>query len=97
MTWFADIGAAYILVENTKEAFKHTEYHGIYRNDKIVIFKGNWNKKDIILLLDWLRTFQERINKLGGTNFLNFSPPPLEVFGSEKEHGWINKRVKEHS
>ena len=52
--WLADLVAAYIL-EKTKNMFKGTKYHGIYRDDGFVIFEKIISKKEIN---NWLRVFQ---------------------------------------
>jgi len=36
--WLADLVAAFVL-EHTTEAFKNSTYHGIYRDDGLVVFK----------------------------------------------------------
>jgi hypothetical protein len=53
--WLADLVAAFIL-ENSDEHFKDTMFKGIYRDDGIGIFKGNWMEKDIV---NWLGIFNQ--------------------------------------
>jgi len=78
LAWFADLVVAYIF-ENTTDLFQDTLYNGIYRDDGIGIFKGQWMKSDIVL---WLATFQQRINNLADSNFLKFT---AVIWGSERD------------
>jgi hypothetical protein len=52
--WLADLVAAFVL-ENTQHMFKMTTFNGIYRDDSLVVMKGNWSKQDIT---NWLRDFR---------------------------------------
>jgi hypothetical protein len=44
--WLADLVAAFVL-ENTQHMFKMTAFDGIYRDDGLVVMKGNWSKQDV--------------------------------------------------
>lgn len=56
---------------NSNDLFDQTSiYHGIYRDDGIVFFKGKWSNNDIVR---WLNTFQIRVNNLCGSNGLVFT------------------------
>jgi hypothetical protein len=44
--WLADLIAAFVL-ENTAQFFNEAVYDGIYRDDGLVVFKGNWSKQEI--------------------------------------------------
>ena len=45
--WLADLVAAWIL-EKTESLFRRTSnFHGIHRDDGVVIFKNKWNVKQI--------------------------------------------------
>jgi hypothetical protein len=48
--WLADLVAAYVL-KNTAHLFADAIYDGIYRDDGLVVFKGNWSRSKIT---DWL-------------------------------------------
>jgi hypothetical protein len=52
--WLADLVAVFVL-ENTQHMFKTTTFDGIYKDDGLVVMKGNWSKQDIT---NWLRDFQ---------------------------------------
>ena len=84
--WLADLVAAFIL-ENSDEHFKDTMFKGIYRDDGIGIFKGNWMEKDIV---NWLGNFQSTINRLADSEFLKFT---AEVWGKDKKDGSNSKLV----
>ena len=51
--FLADLVASY-LFEKAKAHFYPTIYHGIYRDDVLVVFKG---KKGVIEIKDWLDKF----------------------------------------
>ena len=42
-----DLVAAFVL-ENTTKAFENSTYHGIYRDDGLIVLKGEITKKDVI-------------------------------------------------
>eukprot|EP00957_Ditylum_brightwellii_P064915 4924809-Ditylum_brightwellii.AAC.1 len=52
--FLADIVASYIFKE-TGECFIECVFRGIYRDDRLVVFSGRRNKKDI---QEWLRKYQ---------------------------------------
>jgi hypothetical protein len=41
--WLVDLVAAFVL-ENTQHMFKMTTFDGIYRDNGLVVMKGNWSK-----------------------------------------------------
>ena len=45
--WLADLVGAYILA-NTNHCFNDVSYYGLYRDDDIGIFKGQWNYQRIL-------------------------------------------------
>jgi hypothetical protein len=40
--WLADLAAAYVL-ENVTSFFDDATCDGVYRDDELTVFKGNWN------------------------------------------------------
>ena len=66
--FLANLVALYLL-EETAEHFEKTKFHGIYRDDRIVAFNGKLTFADIQV---WLKSFQEKINKITCGTFLNF-------------------------
>ncbi len=54
-------------------------YDGIYRDDGIAVFKGSKTTSEVA---SWLGTFQERVNHLAGTEFLELT---TEVWGNDKD------------
>ena len=81
LAFLADLVASY-LFEKSKAHFYPTIYHGIYRDDGLVVFKG---KKSVIKIKDWLDEFQQTVNKAAGNEHLQFTteiwkpnknPPP---------------------
>ena len=67
--FLADLFASY-LFEKAKPIFCPTIYHGIYRDDGLVIFKGNKNASEI---KDWLEEFQQTVNTAVGNQHLKFT------------------------
>ena len=67
--FLANLVASYLL-EETEEYFEKTKFHGIYRDDGIVAFNGKLTFAEIQV---WLKRFQEKINKITGGTFLNFT------------------------
>ena len=67
--WLADLVGAYILA-NTRKHFRQTKYYGIYRDDGIAVFEGQWTYDDIAL---WRDGFQKSVNKLAGDDALQFT------------------------
>ena len=47
-----------------------TRFYGIYRDDGIVFFDGNWSTDDITR---WIKTFQLRVDDLVGSSELKFT------------------------
>ena len=68
--WLADLVAAWIL-ENNEKLFRRTSiYHGIYRDDGLIIFKDKWTINHID---KWIKTFQFNVNELCGDEDLQFT------------------------
>ena len=65
----ADLVTSY-LFEKSKINFRPTIYHGIYRYDGLVVFKG---KKKASEIKDWLEEFQETVNTAVGNQHLQFT------------------------
>ena len=65
----ADLVASY-LFEKSKANFSPTIYHGIYRDDGLVVFKGTTKASDI---RDWMEEFQETVNTAAGNQHLQFT------------------------
>ena len=74
--------------EKAKAHFHPTIYHGIYRDDGVVVFKGQKSVKEI---KDWLDEFQQMADKAAGNQHLQFTaeiwkpdenlPPPSSEIG----------------
>ena len=86
MAFLADLVASY-LFEKAKAHFNPTIYHGIYRYDGLVVFKGQKSIKEI---KDWLDKFQQTVAKAEGNQHLQFTaeiwkpdenPPPSSERG----------------
>ena len=67
--WLADLAGAYLLIKS-RTCFDETLYHGIYRDDGIVVFKGKKIYDDI---LTWHDNFQAKVNQLTGGDYLQFT------------------------
>ena len=65
----ADLVASY-LFDNAKPILLPTIYHGIYRDDSLVVFKGK-NKASEIKY--WLEEFQQTVNTAAGNQHLKFT------------------------
>ena len=81
--FLADLVASY-LFEKAKPIFHPTIYHGIYRDDGLLVFKEKRKASDI---KDWLEEFQQSVNMAAGNQHLKFTaeiwtdganPPTLE-------------------
>ena len=64
--FLADLVASY-LFEKATPIFRPTIYHGIYRDDGLVFFKG---KKKASEIKDWLEKFQQTVNLAAGNQHL---------------------------
>ena len=62
--FLADLVASY-LFEKAKPIFRLTFYHGIYRDDGLVVFKG---KKKASEIKEWIEKFQQTVNTAAETN-----------------------------
>ena len=67
--FLADLVASY-LFEKASPIFRLTIYHGIYRDDGLVVFKG---KKETSEIKDWLEKFQQTVNLAAGNQHLKFT------------------------
>ena len=69
MAFLADLVASY-LFEKAKAHFHLTIYHGISRDDGLVVFKGRKIVKEIKY---WLDEFQQTVDKSAGNQHLQFT------------------------
>jgi hypothetical protein len=76
--WLADLCMAYVM-DNSRDILDNLIYDGIYRDDGIAVFKGSKTTGEIA---NWLNTFQNRVNNLAGSEFLEFT---AEVWGNNKD------------
>ena len=67
--FLADLVASY-LFEKASPIFRPTIYHGIYRDDGLVVFKG---KKETSEIKDWLEKFQQTVNLAARNQHLKFT------------------------
>jgi hypothetical protein len=67
--WLTDLCMAYIM-DNSRDILDDLIYDGIYRDDGIAVFKGSKTTGEIA---NWLSTFQNRVNNLAGSEFLEFT------------------------
>ena len=67
--FLADLVASY-LFEKAKPIFRPKIYHGIYRYDGLVVFKGK-NKASEIKY--WLEEFQQKVNTSAGNRHLQLT------------------------
>ena len=58
------------LFEKYKPILCPTIYHGIYRDDGLVVFKGKKKESEI---KDWLEEFQQTVNTAAGNQHLKFT------------------------
>ena len=58
------------LFEKAKANFRPKIYHGIYRYDGLVVFKGKKKASDV---RDWIEEFQKTVNKAAGNQHLQFT------------------------
>ena len=77
----ADLVASY-LFDKATPIFRPTIYHGTYRDDVLVVFKG---KKKTSEIKEWLEKFQQKVNLAAGNQHMKFTaeiwtdratPPP---------------------
>ena len=83
--FLADLVASYLL-EMTKNHFTNTRYHGIYRDDGMIVFNGT---RKITELKIWLKNFQKSINQITNGTFLQFT---MEIWDETREN---NKEITE--
>ena len=84
--WLADLVAVFILEKNKKQ-FENTIYHGIYRDDGFIIFKGVLSASDI---KTWLSNFQKEVDNLAESNCLQFT---LEVWGKDENESFKDNNM----
>ena len=82
MAFLSKLVASY-LFEKSKTILNRTTYHGIYRNESMLVFKGKKMVQEIKYLLE---EFQQKLEKAEGNQHLQFTaeiwanntyPPPL--------------------
>jgi len=66
---------------------EETKYHGIYRDDGFLIFKGLKTK---VQLDKWLKTFQWRVDKIAESNCLQFT---MECWKIDEDESIKNKKL----
>lgn len=76
--WLADLVAAFIL-DNTEDCFKESRFCGIYRDDGLVVLKGNQGENEII---EWLNFFQRRVNEVTEDDGIIFT---ASIWGADKK------------
>ena len=90
LEFLADLVASYHF-EKAKAHFHPTIYHGIYRDDGLVVFKG---KKSVKEIKKWLDAFQQTVDKAVGNQHLQFTadirkpnenPPPSSERGQDSD------------
>jgi hypothetical protein len=75
------------VLKNTAQFFNEAVYDGIYRDDGLVVFKGNWSKQEIT---KWLDDFQAEVNKITKYDGLQFT---VSIWGAEKEDRTTHEKV----
>jgi hypothetical protein len=76
------------VLENTAHLLEDaTIYDGIYRDDGLVVFRGNWSKSKIT---KWLEKSQKEVNKVNRYDGLQFT---ISIWGAEKEDGTTHEKV----
>ena len=68
-TFLVDLVASYVL-EKCSNEFKNTLYHGIYRDDGLIVFNSKLTQHQIS---SWLTKFQKQANHHAGGTFLQFT------------------------
>jgi hypothetical protein len=84
--WLADLCMAYVM-DISRDILDNLIYDGIYKDDRIAVFTGSKTTGKIV---NWLNTFQNRVNNLAGSEFLEFTP---EVLGNNKDDGRKRRAV----
>ena len=67
MAFHADLVASY-LFEKARTLLNRTTSHGIYRNDGLIVFKGNNIVQD-----EWLAVFQQTVENVEVNQHLQFT------------------------
>ena len=68
--FLADLEATYLFDKLNHIFESHTKFIGTYRDDEIVVFRGNQSNE---WLSSWLSTFQREVNRLLGTIDIQFT------------------------
>ena len=77
--WLVDLVARFIL-DNAQDCFVNFRFSGIYRNDGLVIFPGDWSSNELV---KWLAKFQTKVNKICETKKMIFT---LDIWQPTKEN-----------
>jgi hypothetical protein len=75
------------VMDNARNLFDELKYDGIYRDDGFAVFNGVKTTGEVA---EWLSRFQARLDKLAGSNYLQFT---AEVWGADKDDGRKYKAV----
>ena len=65
-----DLVGAYILHEARALFTESTRYHGMYRDDGLVVFDGQWNYYEVA---QWMDEFQTIVNTTAGGEYLQYT------------------------
>ena len=68
--WLADLVGAHILEEAQAHFVGTTRYHGMHRDDGLVVFKG---KKKYDEVAQWMEEFQTIVNDTAGGDYLQYT------------------------
>ena len=85
--WLSDLVAAFVL-ENTQEFFEDAVYDGIYRDDGLVVMKGNKSNEEIT---QWLDEFQQKVNSVTGYEGLVFA---VSIWRDKSEKNVIHPKAE---
>ena len=85
--FLADLVASY-LFEKSKANFHPTTYHGIYRYDRLVAFKG---KKCAREIKDRIEEFQHTVNKAAGNQHLQLN---VEIWTTEENSPTLSREER---
>ena len=86
--WLTDLVAVWLL-HNTESLFRRTSlYDGIYRDDGIIVFNGQWSNDHID---KWLKNFQFHVGDLCESDDLKFT---TSIWRPEEKEGKVVKYNK---
>ena len=77
-------------LNSTQDLFTEAAFDGIYRDDGIVVLKGNKSKSDVI---NWLNTLQKRVDELVEYDNLIFTAVLWDA-DNNKDDAPKHRRVK---